>query len=871
MNRSQYTHILLFILIITGCNGASQDPISISSDQELPSKTPVVSQVNNQHLLGYYDIYFDIESAAFEAVFNRNASFTLNIVPFLNKMTIPMNGITFDQIVIHNDDPAFIGVDVEFSVHHPFPGYDQYNAYDLRSVVIGNGANVLTYDGLRTARHGTDLWMKNPDGYTRWMNPTEFTSELIFGYAPGGFQNLAGDAHLNPCKYYAKHLGDTENLWNFLTNENNWDGIFESGGGRMMELEFPLPPDGIGIMFGYAVIVAWEEQGPDGPFYPVHIEEVVAASVTQTPDVWYNDVDGSGGSLILDIDLFGWEYQPSTIKIESTVLDGVQEYDAPAIGTPVSEHVSSYHVEELAMELTSGNNHEAWIIAEYDAFDYSNGLTGIPHADGPLAAFFRYELVVGDTPGNHPPVCDLTSDPEVDYMGTLPVTITFDSNGSDPDPGDTLTYEWSENGVDWVPGISTYEVEYTTAGTYSIYVKVTDNHGASTECSINDFLVTEGPTAIASACTCLWIAPGESVTFSGAQSNSPNGLITTYEWDFDGDGEFDGSYTGPQENPTYQYDSAGEFDVNLKVTDELGYSDELDPSEYLTVHVGSWTPPLAVSEICPTIGFIEYAGDFIGSGSMGTINLYEWDFEGDCVWDYEHETIGDTTHAYDIPGIYDAILRVTGTGCDTASTEVRMIGPLGILENGNFWDGVTWDPWTHGHWTKPGPLVEEIIPDPVFKNIIRFYSGPTSDGNCTWIIQDTDYDVSDLESLYFNFFFYVNFDTLYGDGYMGGDPDIQVLIRYVDAASDEWEIWYGYDTSFDGTWQWDLDIPPPYNMPEYVIYHEQEVVDEDVWNERKTLDLLTLDPKPVKIIRTRVCARGWSFESFTTLPWYSTE
>ena len=389
--------VMLFGTLLTGC-GSRGTPVDASlPDITDQSGNAAQSTDGTTFTLGYYDIYFDIQNQEFEAVFNRNASFTLNIVPFLNQMTIPQYGITFDNIVIHNDDPLFLGVDVEFSVYHPFPGYPQYDAYDMRGVLIGNGAKTLEYNSLRTEEHGTDVWMKNADGYTRWFNPTDFTTELIFGYAPGGYQNLAGDSQVNPYKYYGKHLGKDDDLWSWLTIGPNYDGIFESGSGRTMEIEFQLPPAGIGIMFGYAVVVTWEEQGPTGPYYPVHCPEAVAAQVTQTPDVWYDPNTGnSGGSLILDIDLFGWDYQPSIVKIESSVLDGIAEFDFDTYAGEGGEHYSTWHVESEATTLTSNENHYYWVIAEYGDFDYKNGLPEIPSADGPLAAFFRYECIVSD-------------------------------------------------------------------------------------------------------------------------------------------------------------------------------------------------------------------------------------------------------------------------------------------------------------------------------------------------------------------------------------------------------------------------------------------------------------------------------------------
>ncbi len=382
----------------------------------------------------------------------------------------------------------------------------------------------------------------------------------------------------------------------------------------------------------------------------------------------------------------------------------------------------------------------------------------------------------------------------------------------------------------------------------------------------------EGPVAIASACTCLWIAPGESVTFSGAQSYSPNGDIVEWRWDFDGNGTFGDPHTGTDVNPTYTYTTDGEYIVNLQVRDVLGAADTLDPAERLTVHVGTFTPPTANAYICPTIGFINFEGDFEGSGSTGVIDLYEWDFDGDCIWDYEHPTIGDTTHAYDVADIYSAILRVTGTGCDIDATEVRMIDPLPIIENGNFWDG-DWDPWIHGHGGSYGNKTETIEPEDIFKWKVHFLrTGSNNDGSICYARQTLDYDVTEYDELYFNFFFYIVSATLQGDGWMSGEMDMAVRIVYDDGTGTPpyWkQAWFGYDmfTSDPGNqWQWDL------STPWYVTYHQQEKVPGQTWLERKTPDLMAiLDPPPIELKWVRIDTSGWDWNTYFALPWFSEE
>ena len=488
--------VVVSFWILAGCSGSGQSPVTPDNGQAFTPVESTGQETTQNWLLNFYDIYFDIESETFEAVENRTANLTLNIVPFLNQMISPPNGITFDQIVLHQDDPGILGVDVVFTIYHPFPGYDQYDAYDVRGILIGDGSDTLAYEGLKVAEQGVDLWMINPDGYSRWFNPTEFTTELIFGYAPGGWQNYAGDATINPYKYYPKGIEDDEDVWDFLTGDNHNDAIFESGTGRFMELEFVLPPDGIGISFGYAVAVSWEEQGPTGPYVPMHIGEPAAVSVSNLSDAWYNEIDGSGGNLILDIDVFAWDEQPSIVKIESSVLDTIAEFDFDTYASPGGENYSTWHIESPVGTLDSAEGHYYWVIAECGALDYSNGLPDIPHADGPLAAFFKYGLTIGGETPNEPPICDLQLDPSTpfDTIDLSPVVITFDATGSyDPDAGDVLTYEWDFNGDGTYDGPEDtyfgavenpthwYLVDYTGKA----YVRITDTYDDQAVCEVD--------------------------------------------------------------------------------------------------------------------------------------------------------------------------------------------------------------------------------------------------------------------------------------------------------------------------------------------------------------------------------------------------
>jgi glucose/arabinose dehydrogenase len=85
-----------------------------------------------------------------------------------------------------------------------------------------------------------------------------------------------------------------------------------------------------------------------------------------------------------------------------------------------------------------------------------------------------------------------------------------------------------------------------------------------------------------------------TVSFDGRGSTDPGDMLT-YAWDLDGDEAFDDS-SSPQ--PSYTYATAGNYDVQLRVTDSQGASDTLDTD--IIVSPGN-TPPTATMDASPSM------------------------------------------------------------------------------------------------------------------------------------------------------------------------------------------------------------------------------------------------------------------------------
>ncbi len=426
--------------VAIGCSGGS--PVTPTANHELTSaSTPAAPTHTN--LWGYYDVHVDIENRTAEAVPNRQVMFAANVVRFVNNP--PANLTLQIQNIVPGSD--YVDIDIDVTLRHPFPGMPQYNGYDVRGVFMGDASGTLAYsNSLAYPVLGTDQYMLDdpvdgdgggPDGYTRWYNPTEFTTPGLFGYTLGVFESpdFDGDATLCPYRYFADGLTAKQDLWEFLTATGD-HGVFAAGetNTRNYYLRFPYTKE---MEFGYAIVADWE----GAAVHPSNATEAVACNVIDNSDVHYPDSAGSYGDLILDISLFGWEYQPSTIYIESTVLSAVASFDPAAIATGGGDHYSTYHVEIPADNVTMTKGNEYWVIAEYEGFDYSNDV-GVPNEAGsdPLAAFFRYDLsveiigdfgwartwdgsaygVAADGPGN------------VYVTGAFGGTVDFDPDGGDP-------------------------------------------------------------------------------------------------------------------------------------------------------------------------------------------------------------------------------------------------------------------------------------------------------------------------------------------------------------------------------------------------------------------------------------------------------
>ena len=181
--------------------------------------------------------------------------------------------------------------------------------------------------------------------------------------------------------------------------------------------------------------------------------------------------------------------------------------------------------------------------------------------------------VTVSVPGNDTPVASLVANPAGIYV---PASVSLDASGSSDPDGSIILYEWDfeNDGIyDCYGGIASTSYTYTLPGVHTAKVRVTDNSGAQ-DVSTADFTLNVynnlDPDADISATPTSGITPFD-VGFDATGSSDSDGSIVRYDWDFDGDGNYE-LYDGG-DSPTWTYTTYGTHTAKVRVTDDDGAQD----------------------------------------------------------------------------------------------------------------------------------------------------------------------------------------------------------------------------------------------------------------------------------------------------------
>ena len=176
------------------------------------------------------------------------------------------------------------------------------------------------------------------------------------------------------------------------------------------------------------------------------------------------------------------------------------------------------------------------------------------------------------------------------YSGYVNHPISFSSAGSVGGSEGFITSWYWTFGDEAVSSQQNPTHTYTSSGTFTVTLKVTNNYGQThtdtTTATISDISPEQFPP-VANAGGPYTGIVGTPITFNGSGSIDADGTIVSYLWNF-GD-----STTGTGVSPTHTYTIAGNYTVILTVTD----NESLTHSNSTTAYINVSGPPTIVISV----------------------------------------------------------------------------------------------------------------------------------------------------------------------------------------------------------------------------------------------------------------------------------
>lgn len=284
-----------------------------------------------------------------------------------------------------------------------------------------------------------------------------------------------------------------------------------------------------------------------------------------------------------------------------------------------------------------------------DAADWETNIAYLTLRSGDFTAYWDNVSVSQVNNDNTVPTSEFQYTPE---NPTPAEEITFDASGSNDPDGSITGYSWDLNGDgSYTKSGETVSHEYDDSGEYSVSLRVTDNDGATDVSSKTVSVESPDQDPIARVETSSRsVEVREDITFDASESKDPDGQIEQYRWDF-----ADGTTETAGETVKHAYDSPGEYNVRLTVTDTDGNSDSTGTT--VSVSRGNEKPSVSldVESDNPVVGTTVTFDGSQSSDPDGSISAYQWDFNGDGTQDATGQQV---EYTYEDPGNYTVTLTV---------------------------------------------------------------------------------------------------------------------------------------------------------------------------------------------------------------------
>jgi len=306
--------LFVFLIIVSGCSmNAPTTPDAVNG-------TVSMNQVSDggRQLWGLWEVNIDPDSLEASVTPMRFGEFHVNVRTFLEE------GPCIDCLSVQMLIPQPYGFDVDLAITHPFPGLSYYVGFDVRGIIMLEGAYSSPTLGFLTTRSAAgDSALLNPDGWTQIFNANDYILPGILGYSAGKMVPPTWPDPINNLNAFKAF---------YSVGQSEADGgrrAFINGDTvvRTYELQFK---EGDPLRFWYAVDASWEEPAGDEPYT---VEDFPTSA--NCPEAYRMDLSVVSGELFADsgnvrIGLDLWDHQPVT-EVGSIQYEAVECTDLVGI------------------------------------------------------------------------------------------------------------------------------------------------------------------------------------------------------------------------------------------------------------------------------------------------------------------------------------------------------------------------------------------------------------------------------------------------------------------------------------------------------------------------------------------------------------
>ncbi|MGI2030385.1 PKD domain-containing protein, partial [Endozoicomonas acroporae] len=209
---------------------------------------------------------------------------------------------------------------------------------------------------------------------------------------------------------------------------------------------------------------------------------------------------------------------------------------------------------------------------------------------------------------------------------------------------------------------------YSTPGKYVAKLRITDSKGQQTIGNVEVTVNNKPPVVSAEANPSNGAIP-LTVNFNTTASDSDG--ISQYEWDFDGDGNFE--QTSISGTIQFTYTSIGIYKPAVKVTDNQGFSTTLQVPTIEVQALGEGAPTVTATATTVAGNAPLSVGLSASLGNVsGAVSLWQWDFDGDGNFDFESTKSPSVNHIYTAVGSHYPMVRLTTDNGFTVEDRIKI-------------------------------------------------------------------------------------------------------------------------------------------------------------------------------------------------------